>query len=1132
MRLARCLVIAAVAAGLVGPVTAAQAEPPRAQQTSTITLISGDKVVVGERGELVRVEGRPGMSFARYVRDGHQFVVPADAVDAVGQDRVDQRFFDVTALHSYGYTDDKIDRIPLLANGSVKKQEAARQWSGRAHASRAGKLWLDGKSRISLTESVPMVGGPAAWQAGFDGGGVTVAVLDTGYDQQHPELQGVVSVAKDFTPAGIQDDVGHGTHVAATIAGRGSRHVGVAKGANLAVGRVCEADWCLDSAVIAGMEWAAREVKAKVVNLSLGGDQSDGTDPLSVKLNELTAETGTLFVVAAGNYGTFRKVSSPASADAALAVANLTKAGAVNELSSRGPRWNDFAVKPDIAAPGTDIVAARAKGTYPEHAVDEFHARLSGTSMASPHVAGAAAVLAQRHPQWRAAELKAQLMATVKPVADSPVNVGTGLLDVGRAATQNVRADVGSLSFGLVEWPHTTTITKTITYTNSGAQPIPLALQHDLGANFTVPASVTVPAAGSVAVDVVLDPRKGLGTFFGHVQASGDGVSLTTSVGAYVQEERHELKVSMTGRDGKPVPDEFVVVVNMTTKEASVLSIAGGVGSVKLPVADYAVLGRIDERTPNHDWFAPVSVTDLAGRVSLTQSVSVDLDARQGKRSSVELPERDSVVWYRDTDLRVPFTPGKISGVTSILDGRVPVYTLMFGGPLPELTYVDGLKGGQPLISVVDGFPVRYYDGSGFLKPGDHRLDVAERGGDVRGKLAFVRQAGEDPYLVAQEMKDAGAVAVLWTGPVPFALEPQTAIPVIAVPEHHVTTVPAQLTLRAIAGSPVSYTLLLQDEGKLPSGVRKIRHVDLGEVKARYHTSGADGLVGQRNYPVVDGVLDLSMVLDEDLFAPTQRTEYFTAGNGVSWYQEGFDGRMFGAGDDQSATSWADLAPVRFQPGRKYEKSNLRAVTSPRLGGAWQVTWADGGGVTRSGDQITTKISPFGGSGWVENWHRGGWAWLELKHNGVTRGYADGRQGTLPAPARDGRYQLVLEGERDRLALSTAIRTEWDFAGSADGRLPLLEVDYAVPVDLRNSWKAGVPMPVKFSAARQSGAGKASVRSLQAYASFDDGVTWTPVKSLIPAGGQAGGFVSLRVVATDSDGNKVDQTVKRAYRLR
>ncbi|MET9226498.1 S8 family serine peptidase [Lentzea sp. NPDC003310] len=1110
---------------------AAAAEPAGPPRTSAITLISGDRVVVGERGELVRVEGRPGAQFAQYVENGHQYVVPADAVEAVVRDRVDKRFFDVTSLHAYGYTDDEIDRIPLLSSGfraagAVAKKDAAQQWTARRmSALRSEKLWLDGKSRLSLAESVPMVGAPAAWEAGFDGTGVTVAVLDTGYDQNHPELKGVVSVAKDFTPSGIQDDIGHGTHVASTVAGRGSRYTGVAKGASLAVGRVCEASYCYDSAVIAGMEWAAREVGAKVVNLSLGGDQSDGTDPLSLKVNELTAETGALFVVAAGNAGTFRQVSSPAVADSALAVANLTKQGAVEEMSSRGPRLGDFAVKPDIGAPGTDIVAARAENTLWDNVVDDLHARLTGTSMAAPHVAGAAAVLAQRHPSWTAAELKAHLMATVRPVADSPVNTGTGLLDVGRAVTQQVRASTGSLSFGLLEWPHTRTSTKTITYSNAGTGPVTLALRHDLGADFEVPASVTVPAGGSAAVDVVLDPRKGLGKFFGHVKASGPGVELTTSVGAYVQEERHELKLSMTGRDGRPVPNEFAVVVDLTTKQASVVVLGpDGTGSARLPVADYAVLARIDELTPNYDWFVPVAATEVAGRVSLTEDVSVALDARQGKEIRVDLPDRDAVVWYRDAQLRVPFAPGKVSGVASIIDGRVPLHGLSFGAPLPELTYDSGLKGGQPLVSVPGGFPVRYYESSKYLPSGVHELDVAERGADVRGKLALVRPVGEDIYVVAQAMADAGAAAVLWAGPVPFGYEEQTAIPVVAVAEHHVAVTPAKLTLRAIAGSPVSYTLFLPHKGSLPSGVKRFRHAELASVKARYHSSGGDGSVNQRNYPVVGGVV--GMTLDERLAAPAERTEYFTPG---TWFQEGFDGRANGAGDDPITTSWAHVAPVTLQAGKKYERANLRAVTSPRLTGASLVQWADGGGVERAGDLINARISPFGGSGWVENWRQTGGGQLELFHDGVSQGFTDVRRGTFHAPARDGRYKLVLDASRDTLALSTNVKTTWEFSGSADGKLPLLEVDYALPLDLRNSARAGAPLPAKFTAQRQDGK---TARSLRAYASFDDGATWVPVNSVVPPGGKAGGFVSLRVVASDADGNTVDQTVLRAYRLR
>ena len=146
----------------------------------------------------------------------------------------------------------------------------------------------------------------------------------------------------------------------------------------------------------------------------------------------------------------------------------------------------------------------------------------------------------------------------------------------------------------------------------------------------------------------------------------------------------------------------------------------------------------------------------------------------------------------------------------------------------------------------------------------------------------------------------------------------------------------------------------------------------------------------------------------------------------------------------------------------------------------------------------------------------------------MSLGGSDIRQGEWAAPERSGKYELMLHAVRHNSELSTTVRTNWEFSAAADGKLPLLEVDYSVPVDLRNSWKAGAPMPVKFTASRQSG----TVRELRAYASFDDGANWVPVKSIVPPGGAPGGYVSLRVVAEDTDGNTVDQTVLRAYRLR
>ncbi|MGN9844984.1 S8 family serine peptidase [Nonomuraea sp. H19] len=123
---------------------------------------------------------------------------------------------------------------------------------------------------------------------------------------------------------------------------------------------------------------------------SLGVEEQD-LDPLEEAVNSLSARTGTLFVISAGNDGRPGTVSSAGSADAALTVGAVDRSDRIADFSSQGPRQGDHAIKPDITAPGVNIVAAAAGGAY---------RTLSGTSMAARHVAGAAAILAQKHPDW------------------------------------------------------------------------------------------------------------------------------------------------------------------------------------------------------------------------------------------------------------------------------------------------------------------------------------------------------------------------------------------------------------------------------------------------------------------------------------------------------------------------------------------------------------------------------------------------------------------------------------------------------------------------------------------------------------------------------------------------------------
>jgi subtilisin family serine protease len=228
--------------------------------------------------------------------------------------------------------------------------------------------------------------------------------------------------------------------VASIVAGAGEKQRGVARDAKIALGKVGDRVM-FESHILAGMEWAAVEVKAKVVNMSLGGPDTPDADPLEQAVDTLSARTGALFVISAGNDGLAGTVGSPGSADAALTVGAVDRDDMKASFSSAGPRKGDHAIKPDVTAPGVEIMAAAPAGT-----ADGPYVAHSGTSMAAPHVAGAAAILAQRHPDWNGARLKAALIGSAAPNGSAtPYQEGAGRVDLVRALAQPVVETTGNV---------------------------------------------------------------------------------------------------------------------------------------------------------------------------------------------------------------------------------------------------------------------------------------------------------------------------------------------------------------------------------------------------------------------------------------------------------------------------------------------------------------------------------------------------------------------------------------------------------------------------------------------------------------------------------------------------------------
>ncbi|MFB7288286.1 S8 family peptidase [Actinacidiphila glaucinigra] len=674
-----------------------------------IPLITGDRVAVDAKGTIVSVrpaKGREDIPIRVETRDGHTYALPDDARDLVRSGRVDRRLFDITTLSAPAYADRhdlrlivmydaaraaarsalratggaKVERtlpsvnadaVAAPANGTAELWSAVTNGSGdamkRSVASGIASVWLDSVVQASLDKSVPQIGGPEAWAAGFDGTGTRVAVLDTGVDTTHPDLAGQVVAEQNFSDSpDAVDRFGHGTHVASITAGTGAKsggmYKGVAPGARLLNGKVLgDSGSGSMSQIIAGMEWAVAE-KADVVNLSLGTYDSPEIDPAEAAVNRLSAESGALFVIAAGNNGEqgAGTVGSPGSADAALTVGAVDKQDRLASFSSTGPRVGDGGIKPDLTAPGVAIGAAAAHDSYLSTvapAVADGYIALNGTSMATPHVAGAAAILVQQHPDWSGDDIKDALVSSTTSGGYTPFEQGSGRVDLRKAIKQTVVAGQTSLSFGVAQWPHTDDqpLTRDLTYRNSGDSPVTLKLAVDAtgpdgsaapDGMFTADEQVTVPAHGEATVKVTADTRLGgdtTGAFTGRITATGDGQTVGTALAVDRESEMYTVTVNTLDRKGKPAPapawDAQLQGLSGLSKGTN-LVLSGDTHSVRVPKGRYFLnsMVRVDPEgsyDQGGDWFNQPNL-------DVTKDTTVTVDARTAKPLDITVPDRSA----------------------------------------------------------------------------------------------------------------------------------------------------------------------------------------------------------------------------------------------------------------------------------------------------------------------------------------------------------------------------------------------------------------------------------------------------------------------------------------------------------
>ncbi|GAA2550962.1 MULTISPECIES: S8 family peptidase [Streptomyces] len=702
----------ALAAGMTSP-AAANGERTAAGQPSSkapaktsslktrhhITLITGDRVAVDAKGRVVgleRAEGREHIPVQIRRADGHTFVLPADAARLIASGKLDQRLFDITELGKattrssqkrglkviVGYKGaaqavkeevrdaGKLRRTLKSLNADAVQtphEDAPELWDavtdGNRTASGIAHVWLDGVRRASLDTSVGQIGTPKAWSAGYDGKGVRIAVLDTGVDATHPDLKGQVTASKNFTTApNAGDKVGHGTHVAAIAAGTGAKskgtYKGVAPGAKILNGKVLDdSGFGDDSGILAGMEWAVAQ-GADVVNMSLGGMDTAEVDPLEAAVNKLSAEKGVLFAIAAGNEGP-ESIGSPGSADAALTVGAVDDKDKLADFTSTGPRVGDGAIKPDVTAPGVDITAASAKGNDIAQEVGEKPAgymTISGTSMATPHVAGAAAILKQQHPEWTSTELKGALTGSTKGGKYTPFEQGSGRVQVDRAIKQTVIADPVSLSFGAQQWPHSDDkpVTEQVTYRNLGTKDVTLKLTSTAtgpkgkaapAGFFTLGATtVTVPAGGKASVDLTVDTRLGGtadGAYSAYVVATGGGQTVRTAAAVQREVESYDVTLKFLDRKGKAAANYMAGLNGLSGLAAGKWYQpydADGTVTVRVPRGGYVLdagifVGSDPEKYEGLDWLAQP-------KLNVTKDTTITLDARKAKPVNITVPDK------------------------------------------------------------------------------------------------------------------------------------------------------------------------------------------------------------------------------------------------------------------------------------------------------------------------------------------------------------------------------------------------------------------------------------------------------------------------------------------------------------
>ncbi|MGD6993043.1 S8 family peptidase [Sutcliffiella horikoshii] len=1186
---------------------------------SKITLITGDIVHVtalptGQSVINVEPAENNGDGIRVITVGEDTYVYPNAAMPYLAEGKLDHNLFNITKLVEYQFDDTNSSTVPVIVEyqetkakaastkatpkGAKKqrelksinaaaletnKDEATTFWndvqSKKTDKSKPEsvqlnyaieKIWLDAKVEATLHESVPQIGTHTAWEAGLTGEGIKVAVLDSGIDPTHPDIAPQLDEAISFVPGEeVQDKNGHGTHVASTILGTGAasegQHKGVAPDARLLVGKVLGDNGSgLASWIIEGMEWAAQN--ADVVNMSLGSTVgSDGTDPMAQAVNTLTEEHGTLFVIAAGNAGAEGSVGSPGAADAALTIGAVDKNDQLAWFSSKGPRLGDMALKPDVSAPGVGIMAARSQyssgtGSYKS---------LNGTSMATPHVAGAVAILLQQNPEATPQELKETLMNTAKKLPNyQPYHIGTGRIDIVKALNTDIRA-TGSVSFGFFQWPHdeAAPVDKTVTYTNESDQDITLDLEATFadangksapeGMLTLAQTSVTVPANGTADVKVTVDPAPGESgqRYQGHLTASSNGEAVVhTTMATIKEDERYTLTLNATDRDGSPAL-AYVVMFNETMLPEAIA--VPGTRELRLKKGTYSVMSMMDvDVNTDHKGVALVGEPEVV----LDGPKTVELDARKANEITVKVPKKTEPMYQRmeyyqtmgtgtvhsvylmpvwiDKLYAAPTKKTKLGEFEFLTRWRLikPYLTMNYKGKeldeivMPGSTLLEG-KHNLKAIYAGEGSQADYdrLNAKGKAVVVDRSKTISEA-----EQAAAAVAAGAKLLIIANYEDVEFNVSV---GQVPLtaaAISKSEGDKLIKA----VRSGNVKLQVEGTKDSPYAYDLVDVHQENVPKKLAyEPKNRDLAVIETNYNshleTDGGEFRFDMRPYT------KRAIGFQYKISFPTTRTEYVSATKDTYWYHQA----------TVLDETWQIRQPlVVYEKGQKLVENWFSPVVRPALGDGY---WAP----KRQGDSMQINVPAWADAG---KGNTGGTDYDISVQNQTTKlfqgdtliregkGQAVNGFGVLTDELQE--FRVVTEAKRDpeRWNTSTRTNTEWIFKAKEEiepwqSPLPFLTLNYGVDTDVNGDALLNRPTQLQLSVEKVKDAiGYGNVDGATLEVSFNEGKKWKKVKlnrngdmfTASITNPKSAKSVSLKASAWDDQGNKITQEIIKAYGLR